>query len=98
MSYAMSRPRRNRDIEYRPVGPGFLTLLGLLFIGLKLGKVITWSWWLVLLPIYGPLALVLAIGAFVAVVFGVAALIRRTDRKAAARRRHAARPRGVVVR
>ena len=36
---------------------GFLALLGLLFIGLKLGNVITWSWWLVLLPLYGGFAL-----------------------------------------
>ena len=32
---------------------GFFTLLGLLFIGLKLSNVISWSWWLVLLPLYG---------------------------------------------
>ena len=31
---------------------GFLGLLGLLFIGLKLGGLIDWSWFLVLLPIY----------------------------------------------
>jgi hypothetical protein len=30
----------------------FLGLLALLFIGLKLGGVIAWSWWLVLLPVY----------------------------------------------
>ena len=36
--------------------PGFLTLLGLLFIGLKLGSVISWSWWWVLLPLYWPAA------------------------------------------
>ena len=29
---------------------GFLGLLTLLFIGLKLGGVIAWSWWLVLSP------------------------------------------------
>ena len=33
-------------------GVGFLGLLGLLFIGLKLADVINWSWWLVLLPLY----------------------------------------------
>lgn len=31
---------------------GFGTLLGLLFIGLKLGKVIDWSWVWVLAPIW----------------------------------------------
>ena len=29
----------------------FLPLLALLLIGLKLGNVIAWSWWLVLLPL-----------------------------------------------
>ena len=31
-------------------GVGFLALLGLLFVGLKLGKVIAWSWLWVLSP------------------------------------------------
>ena len=31
---------------------GFLPALALLFIGLKLGGVIAWSWWLVLLPLW----------------------------------------------
>lgn len=30
----------------------FLTLLGLLFIGLKLGHVINWSWWYVTMPLW----------------------------------------------
>jgi len=38
-------------------GVGFFGLLGLLFIGLKLGHVIDCSWWLVLIPLYAPLAL-----------------------------------------
>lgn len=47
-------------------GVGFLGLLGLLFIGLKLAGIITWSWWLVLLPlyIYWAIAFVIMIGAF----------------------------------
>ena len=35
----------------------FLSLLTLLFIALKLGNVISWSWWLVLMPSYLPFAL-----------------------------------------
>jgi hypothetical protein len=31
---------------------GFFTLLGLIFITLKLIGVITWSWWLVTLPLW----------------------------------------------
>ena len=40
------------------VGGGFLGLLTLLFIGLKLGNVINWSWWWVLAPIWIPFSLV----------------------------------------
>lgn len=32
---------------------GFFGILTLVFITLKLTAVITWSWWLVLLPVYG---------------------------------------------
>lgn len=32
---------------------GFLGMLTLIFITLKLTGVIAWSWWLVLLPLYG---------------------------------------------
>lgn len=38
---------------------GFLSILTLIFITLKLCGVIAWSWWLVLLPLYAGLALVL---------------------------------------
>jgi hypothetical protein len=44
----------------------FLSLLAIVFITLKLCAVIDWSWWLVLLPLYGPLALVFL---FVATLF-----------------------------
>lgn len=48
---------------------GFLGLLALLFIGLKLGGVITWSWWLVTAPLWGSIViflLVLAVALWVA--------------------------------
>lgn len=48
---------------------GLLTILGIVFIVLKLTHVIDWSWWLVLLPLYGQLVLLLA---FFIVVFIVA--------------------------
>lgn len=38
-------------------------LLGVAFVVLKLCHVIDWSWWWVLAPFWGPLALALAIGA-----------------------------------
>jgi len=48
---------------------GFLGLLTILFIGLKLTGCISWSWWLVLSPIW--IALVLVIVIFAIVFVGV---------------------------
>ena len=47
---------------------GFVGLLTLLFIGLKLGDVIDWSWWWVLSPSIASLALtfLLIVGAGIA--------------------------------
>ena len=42
------------------------TLLVVLFIGLKLGKVIDWSWWWVLSPIWLPFVLIGAAWVIVA--------------------------------
>ena len=36
-------------------GVGFLGLLAVLFIGLKLCGVVSWSWWWVLAPLWIPL-------------------------------------------
>lgn len=43
-------------------GIGLISILGIVFIVLKLTGSIGWSWWWVLLPFWGPWALVLAIG------------------------------------
>jgi hypothetical protein len=53
---------------------GFLGLLGLLFIGLKLGGVIAWSWVWVLSPLWIPVAIA-------AVIFVIALLIAGSDKK-----------------
>ena len=42
-------------------GLGFCGALAILFIGLKLGNVIAWSWWWVLSPLWIPIVVVLAI-------------------------------------
>lgn len=49
-------------------GVGFLGLLSIAFIVLKLTGVISWSWWWVLLPLWGPLALVAVM--FVLILLG----------------------------
>jgi hypothetical protein len=42
-------------------GIGFAGALTLLFIGLKLGGVIDWSWWWVLAPMWIPVVVVLLV-------------------------------------
>ncbi len=54
-------------------GTSFFTLLSILFIGLKLCGVITWSWWLVLLPIW------IGFAVFVGVLVVLAVLISQID-------------------
>jgi hypothetical protein len=51
----------------------FLSLLTVLFIGLKLTGYISWSWWWVLSPIWIPLLLVLVGGT----IYGLALWLRR---------------------
>lgn len=43
-------------------GIGFFGLLGIVFITLKLTGYISWSWWWVLAPIWGPFAFLIVIG------------------------------------
>lgn len=49
-------------------GISFLGLLTIVFITLKLTNVITWSWWWVLAPLWGPLAIVALIFIIVFIV------------------------------
>lgn len=56
-------------------GVSIIGLLGLLFIGLKLTNMIDWSWWWVLAPFWGCIALVAALVAlFFGGLFAIAAL------------------------
>lgn len=58
----------NNNTQTTSGGIGFLGLLTILFIGLKLGDIIAWSWWFVLLPAYA----LPAIGIMVLLGLGVA--------------------------
>lgn len=58
--------------ENQSGGIGFLGLLTVLFVGLKLTNYIDWSWWWVLSPLWISFAVCLAM---LAVVLGVAAVI-----------------------
>ncbi len=52
-----NKPQANAAIP----GGGFITLLTVLFIGLKLGNVIDWHWAWVLSPLWLPAAIILVV-------------------------------------
>lgn len=56
----------NNNVIYR--GPGFCSILTIVFIVLKLCGVITWSWWWVLAPIWIPTAVVLTFFIIVGII------------------------------
>lgn len=58
------------------VGPGIGTLLGLLFVGLKLTGQIDWSWFWVTAPFWIPLAIILGILGFTLLMAFIAALLK----------------------
>lgn len=62
-------------------GIGCLTVLGLIFITLKLTGHVAWSWWWVLAPFWGPWALV-AVLLFLAGLFELPGAIRRSRKRA----------------
>jgi hypothetical protein len=49
----------------------FLSMLAVVFITLKLTSVITWSWWWVTAPLWGPVAIVIALFSLVGVSAGI---------------------------
>ena len=49
----MNKIMPNSSSSSSSSGIGFFGLLGIVFIVLKLTHYIDWSWWLVLLPLYG---------------------------------------------
>lgn len=57
--------------ESKSGGIGFLGLLTIVFIVLKLCKVIAWSWWWVLAPIWIPVAVFL----LVVLVLGIVSML-----------------------
>ena len=56
-------------------GIGFVGLLTILFIGLKLTNYVDWSWWWVLSPIWISIALVIAIVVIVIIIIAIFTLI-----------------------
>ena len=60
----------SKEIEYHDGGLGLSSTLGIIFIVLKLCKVITWSWIWVVSPFWITLLLILII----AIIVGIASI------------------------
>ena len=58
-------------------GISFFGLLAIVFITLKLTNVIAWSWWWVLLPLWGPVAFMLSLVVLVLIGLGILKLVRK---------------------
>lgn len=58
-------------------GITFWSLMGLVFIVLKLCQVINWSWWWVLAPFWLPVAIALGVGFIVLVLLAIGYTIHR---------------------
>ncbi|MBC3250951.1 hypothetical protein H8I91_11815 [Serratia fonticola] len=58
--------------ETKKGGLGFLSILALIFITLKLMGYITWSWWWVIAPLWGPLAVIATCAAVIFMLVGAA--------------------------
>lgn len=56
------------NTEVRTGGIGFLGLLAIVFITLKLTGHITWSWWWVLSPLWLPLTVILGALALILII------------------------------
>lgn len=56
-------------------GISFCEWLGILFIALKLCNVIDWEWYWVLLPIYGPIVILIVALVFCLIMVGVCGLL-----------------------
>lgn len=62
-------------------GLSLCTLLTVLFVGLKLCDKITWSWWLVLLPLYGVWLIAFVVMGLLGTIVVACKVIERIRRK-----------------
>lgn len=55
----------------------FMSILAIVFITLRLCDTITWSWWWVLVPLWGPVAIYLFILVVALIAIGIKVLIHK---------------------
>ena len=56
------------------VGPGFLGMLFLVFLALKLTRHIAWSWWWVTAPLWAPLVILAVMTVIMGFIYAVLTL------------------------
>lgn len=61
------------------VAPSTCSIIGIIFIVCKIFGVINWSWWLVLLPFWGPLAAVVLILVIAIICAGIWGIVDKDD-------------------
>jgi len=64
----MSDPVMSAEDWHKVFAPDVFDFVTLLFVGLKLTHVITWSWWWVLVPLWGPWAVLALLGIIALIV------------------------------
>jgi hypothetical protein len=67
----------DKNVKVDFTNPPVFTILGIIFITLKLMGHINWSWWYVLMPFWIPIAF----GLLVIILMGVVALCNRNDKR-----------------
>ena len=66
-------------MDNRPIiniGGGLSNMLFITFLVLKLTKVIDWSWWWITCPLWGGLAIILAVIIVIALVYVLAEMLK----------------------
>ena len=68
-------------------GIGLLDATFLIFLILKLTKVIDWSWWWVTAPFWGQFALMIVATIIISIIYGILKLIQKIKRRKYEKRR-----------
>lgn len=66
----------SKEVHTHSGGIGLLGALGVLFVGLKLTGFISWSWWWVTAPFWGPFALIIGIAVIALLIAGAVNLVK----------------------
>ena len=69
--YGKEKITMTKENDYSSGGVGFVGLLTLLFIALKLIGPINWSWWWVLSPLWIPVGLGISVSIIVLILYAI---------------------------